>query len=114
MNRFWIYMRRYKWRGRPVNQERLAKLSGINRTRLSEIVSNKPGRGGKTRPKLVRALRQRWRKELPEILEQLGWDESGNIKPKTSHVGQNVSCGNKVSDGDAGAQSKPSAERRPH
>ncbi len=68
--------------------EKVAEAIYSSRAHVTEVLNNKPGRGGKTRLKLVRFFKQNftfWR----DMLAALGWDEDGGIVPQgTFHVEQ--------------------------
>lgn len=67
--------------GRGLTQERLAALVGINRSHLARILTNQPGRGKETRPKIIPHL-------TADELKILGWQveqsSTSNIVPSTA------------------------------
>lgn len=58
--------------------EKIAAELYLNRSRLNDVINNKPGHGAHTRPKLVRFFRKNF-EQWPAILQALGWDNTGKI-----------------------------------
>lgn len=72
-----------KLKHRGLRVKDLAEQARVSRCHLSEVLQNKPGRGGQTRRRVAPLL-------LPEELALLGWDENGRMKGP-SRTGQMVS-----------------------
>lgn len=62
-------------KARGMDTKLLAILIDSSRTHVSQVLNNKPGRGGQTRRKLAEHL-------TPAELELAGWDRAGNIVPR--------------------------------
>ena len=59
-------------RAQGLTVTKLAEQFSIGRSHLSQVLANKPGRGGQTRRKIARYL-------PPVALQLLGWDVRGNL-----------------------------------
>ncbi len=59
-------------RKRCLTASSLARLAGVGRSHLSQVINGKPGRGGHTRRKIARHLTE-------EELGLLGWDAEGRV-----------------------------------
>jgi len=57
---------------RKMTINRLAKLAGVGRSHLSQVLNGVKGRGGQTRRKVAPLL-------TAEELTKLGWDHDGNV-----------------------------------
>lgn len=66
----------YSLHERGMTQKKLAALTGCGRSHLSQVLSNKKGRGGQTRRKLIPHL------TLEEIF-MLGWAAEWHFDPKS-------------------------------
>lgn len=79
----WQFYRALKSRG--LTAQKLAKQVGCGRSHLSQVLNNKPGRGGQTRRKLRPLL-------TPEEIQLLGWpleqSSTGNIVPDAQTAAQ--------------------------
>lgn len=53
---------------------RLAEAIFVNRAHLNDVLNNKPGRGGNTRWKVAKYLRQQFPDRAAELLAALGWE----------------------------------------
>jgi hypothetical protein len=72
--------------GKPLwNVGKLATAIYSNRSHVTEVLLNREGRGGNTRPKLVRFFKERF-SNWKEMIEALGWDEKGRIVPRETTV----------------------------
>ncbi|HUA39198.1 MAG TPA: hypothetical protein VMA35_12475 [Candidatus Sulfopaludibacter sp.] len=67
--------------GQPWTVSKIADAMFLNRSRLNDVFSNKPGHGGNTRGKVVKFFLQRFPGQAPELLRSLGWNERGEITP---------------------------------
>jgi hypothetical protein len=85
--------------GKQMTTEKLAEQIHSERTHVTQVLNNKPGRGGKTRRKLFRVLTE-------EEIRALGWwDEFEKYRqkyPKKFHGEQSGTCNKFVSDGTGG------------
>ncbi len=66
--------------------ERIADEVCMGRAHLSQVLGNKPGRGRNTRRRLVKFFKQEYVRTWPQILEALGWDAAGEVKPQTANL----------------------------
>ena len=64
--------------------ERMAAAIFVNRAHLTDVLNNKPGHGGNTRWKVVKFLKQKQPAHAAALLDALGWDADGNVKPPSS------------------------------
>jgi len=60
--------------------EKIAAAIYVNRSHLNDVLNNKPGHGGQTRPKVARFFKANF-EQSAAILQSLGWDGEGNIVP---------------------------------
>jgi hypothetical protein len=82
-------------KGESWSVSKIAHRIYVNRSRLNDVINDKPGHGGNTRAKVVKFLTQQFPEQVTSLLTALGWNEHGEII--TGAVGQEASHLTKVS-----------------
>lgn len=82
--------RQFHWQLRKLTDENgktwtvtlIAYEMFISRARLTDVINNKSGHGGQTRPKVVRFLKRKFPAQFHDLLKALKWNELGEIIPE--------------------------------
>lgn len=72
--------------GERLTVERIAAAIMVNRAHLVAAINNRPGRGGNTRWKVARYLKEHYPASAASLLQSLHWNEQGEIVEQKPNV----------------------------
>jgi hypothetical protein len=76
----WLLKERRDARGKRLwTIAKVADAIYTNRAHVTDVLNNKPQHGAQTRPKLVKFFKKEFPDTWPQIIDALGWTDTGNL-----------------------------------